>query len=399
MIIDYYGGVAIDQQNANNGVINHGTTSGAGLTFGLTSGEGIASQRTAGIDQYSLDFYTSFSNRMTILQDGWVGINTTNPSAQLDVEAPNSYNGIYVNQGVLDGNGIYVEANNGVSAYGVLAYSPAGYGVVAGSDTGTGAEGYSSSGTGVYGISGSGTAVYGTSGSGIGVEGFSSSSNGVYGAYTGGTGTAAGVEGVTASTSGSANAVYGLVSSTSPGGDSAAVRGQNNGTGGSGIGVYGSHAGSGWGVYGYAPSGLGVYGDSSSGTGVEAESSAGTGLYAFSGTGDAIEAYSSSGSALTIENGGIAVSGAGVGTSTAAFIQVATAGNISGSVTFINNPLCNGNPNAILIVTPNYSAGSGQWNHPIGVWYDTGNSEWSVVNEDLATMTAGPAFNVLIIKN
>jgi hypothetical protein len=281
MMIDKYGGVAIDQQNYNNGVLNNGTTNGVGLTFGVTSGEGIASQRTAGIDQYSLEFYTSFNNRMTILNDGNVGINTTNPAAQLDVES--------------------------------------------------------------------------------------------------------------ASTVSSANAVYGVISSTSPGGSSAGVRGQNNGTGGLGIGVYGSQNGSGWGVYGTTPAGLGVYGYSSSGTGVYGESSSGTGLYAYSG----------SGSALTIGNGAFHVSGATTNsTTTTAFTQVATAGNVVGDYTIINNTLCNGDRNAILIVTPNWNPAGGPayyWNHTVGVYYTGAN--WAIFNEDGTTMPAGPAFNVLIIKN
>jgi hypothetical protein len=85
MQIDKFGGVAIDQQNYNNGVLNDGTTNGVGITFGTTSGEGIASQRTAGIDQYTLEFYTAFVNRMIIMNNGFVGIGTTNPAAQLDV--------------------------------------------------------------------------------------------------------------------------------------------------------------------------------------------------------------------------------------------------------------------------------------------------------------------------
>jgi hypothetical protein len=85
VIIDPVGGVAIDQQNVNNGTINDATTNGVGLTFGLFSGEGIASKRTAGGNLYGLDFYTSFVNRMSIRQNGFVGINTTNPASQLEV--------------------------------------------------------------------------------------------------------------------------------------------------------------------------------------------------------------------------------------------------------------------------------------------------------------------------
>lgn len=68
-------------------------------------------------------------------------------------------------------------------------------------------------------------------------------------------------------------------------------------------------------------------------------------------------------------------------------------------MTYVNNPLCNGNSNAILIVTANYNAGSvGFWNHPMGVFYESATKQWSIFNEDSATMTAGPAFNVLVIR-
>jgi hypothetical protein len=290
VIIDQYGGVAIDQQNYNNGALNNGTTNGVGLTFGTGSGEGIASQRTAGLNQYGLDFYTDFAHRMSILNNGFVGIGTTNPAAQLDVESAATI----------------------------------------------------------------------------------------------------GVQGVTASTTGSANAVYGIVSSASPGGYSAGVRGQNNGTGGLGIGVYGSQNGSGWGVYGTAPSGIGVYGSSTSGTALEGSSGTGTGVYA----------SSSSGPALTIGNGGFQVAGAGKGTPTAAFTVVSSSTNsFYSNAVRINNPLCDGKPNAILLVTHNVTGQSSfaYNNHPIGLWYDF-SGYWEILNEDVANMPTNIAFNVLIIN-
>ncbi len=85
MIISHCGDVAVDQADSNNGVINNGTLAGAGLTFGRGSGEGIASKRTAGGNQYGLDFYTLFANRMSILQNGNVGIGTTAPGDKLEV--------------------------------------------------------------------------------------------------------------------------------------------------------------------------------------------------------------------------------------------------------------------------------------------------------------------------
>ncbi len=73
------GALAIDVANDNPGKIN------PGLTFGLSSGEGISSQRTSGGNQYGLDFYTAFSLRMSITNGGNVGIGTSTPDAQLNL--------------------------------------------------------------------------------------------------------------------------------------------------------------------------------------------------------------------------------------------------------------------------------------------------------------------------
>jgi hypothetical protein len=82
-------GLNIDQANLNAGIVNNGATNGSGLTFGLSSGEGIASQRvaTGGNNQYGLDFYTDYAHRMSITQGGLVGIgvSTNKPDAQLEV--------------------------------------------------------------------------------------------------------------------------------------------------------------------------------------------------------------------------------------------------------------------------------------------------------------------------
>ena len=83
--IDRYGTLMIDQQANNNGVLNDGTTNGVGLTFGPSSGEGIASDRNAGVNLNGLDFYTSNSHRMSILNNGKVGIGLTNPATALQV--------------------------------------------------------------------------------------------------------------------------------------------------------------------------------------------------------------------------------------------------------------------------------------------------------------------------
>ena len=58
-----------------------------GLTFGgFGSGEGISSQRaTNGLNRYGLDFYTCFQKRLSIQNNGRVGIGTSQPEFDFDL--------------------------------------------------------------------------------------------------------------------------------------------------------------------------------------------------------------------------------------------------------------------------------------------------------------------------
>lgn len=81
----------------------------------------------------------------------------------------------------------------------------------------------------------------------------------------------------------------------------------------------------------------------------------------------------------------------------AVFVHTATPSNITSNWTEIDNPLTNGNPEARLTVTQNWNPGGigGVYNdHAIGVWY-TG-ARWAIFNQDLAPMTDGASFNVLV---
>ncbi len=81
------------------------------------------------------------------------------------------------------------------------------------------------------------------------------------------------------------------------------------------------------------------------------------------------------------------------------FVHTATAANIVSNWTYIDHPLTNGNPNALVMVTQNWNpgGGGGTYNdHPIGVWYHGSAQKWAVFNQDLASMPDGAAFNVLI---
>ncbi|MDO7876960.1 hypothetical protein Q5H93_19595 [Hymenobacter sp. ASUV-10] len=72
--------LTVDANGANNGAI------ASGLRFGGSgSGEGIASKRTAGGNQSGIDFFTNYNNRLSIANNGNVGIGTATPGQKLDV--------------------------------------------------------------------------------------------------------------------------------------------------------------------------------------------------------------------------------------------------------------------------------------------------------------------------
>jgi hypothetical protein len=82
-----------------------------------------------------------------------------------------------------------------------------------------------------------------------------------------------------------------------------------------------------------------------------------------------------------------------------AFTHKATAANTIGSATLLNHPLARGRPDAVMVVSQNYTpfGGGGNYNdHPIGVQYSTFAKTWAIFNEDGTPMPAGAAFNVLI---
>jgi hypothetical protein len=291
----------------------------------------------------------------------------------VESQTPGFAAGVYGQNNGTNGSGVGVWGSQAGSGIGVYATATSGIGVYASGGTGIGLEAVGGTGLYALGDTGDGIDSYADDDSGIGVYGIHNSLGG----------TAAGVEGDTSSTNDSAFAVYGVVTSTSPGANSAALRAQNNSTNYDGVGVWASQNGSGFAIYGYTPSGVSVYGSTLSGT--------------------AVYASSSSGSALTVGNGAIHVSGAGVGTGTAAFIQLATTNNSYGSpatyITVISNPLCDGDPNAILIATHQWSPPGVPGNyetHPYSVWYN--GSNWTIYNDDGADIT-GMSFNVLVIKN
>lgn len=76
------------------------------------------------------------------------------------------------------------------------------------------------------------------------------------------------------------------------------------------------------------------------------------------------------------------------------FVHKAQNNNISGHVTTIDNSKINNNPNAILIVTQNWSTTGPYNNNPIGVYYYKG--KWRIYNQNKVKMPLNAKFNVLI---
>lgn len=122
------------------------------------------------------------------------------------------------------------------------------------------------------------------------------------------------------------------------------------------------------------------------------------------GAGQAIAAVASNGS-VTCQP---------AGTPVVAFIHQATAATIPESdpgITVIDNPVTNGDPAAILIVTARVSDPGGSNvvdAHPIAVTYTTIATcpfcnpavldKWSITNADATLMMPGAQFNVLVVK-
>jgi hypothetical protein len=94
-----------------------------------------------------------------------------------------------------------------------------------------------------------------------------------------------------------------------------------------------------------------------------------------------------------------ALSSTATGTPGARFVHLATATNTTNHATYLDHPLTNGDPNALIVVTQNYNPGGvgATYNdHNIGVMYDVSSDRWAVFNQDLADIPIGAAFNVFV---
>jgi hypothetical protein len=83
------------------------------------------------------------------------------------------------------------------------------------------------------------------------------------------------------------------------------------------------------------------------------------------------------------------------------FVHYATLDNTEGNSTYLDNPLTNGEPDALLTVTQNWNPGGGRGvynDHPIGVPYKADIGKWAIYNRDGTTMPDGAAFNIAVSR-
>jgi hypothetical protein len=79
------------------------------------------------------------------------------------------------------------------------------------------------------------------------------------------------------------------------------------------------------------------------------------------------------------------------------FVHHAGPANTYGNTTYLNNPLTNGHPDAILLVTQNWNPGGGVGvynDHSVGVLYNEDAKKWALYNQDGAPIPDGAAFNI-----
>jgi len=83
----------------------------------------------------------------------------------------------------------------------------------------------------------------------------------------------------------------------------------------------------------------------------------------------------------------------------ASFVHHANLLNTAGNYTYLDDPLTNGEPDAVLSVTQNWNPGGGGGvynNHPIGTVYDAKLEKWAIYNRDGKSMPKGAAFNIAV---
>jgi hypothetical protein len=81
------------------------------------------------------------------------------------------------------------------------------------------------------------------------------------------------------------------------------------------------------------------------------------------------------------------------------FVHRATDKNSRGDYTYMGDPSINGDPDAIVLVSPTSeqeNLGTASYNHNIGVWYEGGAEKWAIFNQNRAAVPAGATFEVVV---
>jgi hypothetical protein len=81
------------------------------------------------------------------------------------------------------------------------------------------------------------------------------------------------------------------------------------------------------------------------------------------------------------------------------FLHEADLLNTAGNYTYLDDPLTNGEPDAVVSVTQNWNPGGGRGvynDHPVDTMYDSTLEQWAVYNRDGASMPEGAAFNIAV---
>jgi hypothetical protein len=100
--------------------------------------------------------------------------------------------------------------------------------------------------------------------------------------------------------------------------------------------------------------------------------------------------------AVRTESSTLPTSAASAGLSRSSFVHRATPTNTGGNSTYLDHPLTEGDPDAVVLVTAVWEAGGVNNARPVGVWYDADRERWAVYNQDQAPMPEGAAFNVAV---
>ena len=72
-------------------------------------------------------------------------------------------------------------------------------------------------------------------------------------------------------------------------------------------------------------------------------------------------------------------------------VHRATEENSRGDYTYLSDPEIDGDPNAVVFVSP-----TGSYDHNIGVWYEPERQKWAIFNQDRAAVPAGSTFEVFV---